>query len=168
MVVDTTPLALKRVTGCAGAEDAVVPGEDVEAIEASAVVVVMVVAAAAAEAEDGKAVVAIWKEEASWAEVAVLVGLRKLRAGFRGEDTFLFAMEKLGTAVEEESPLTVAVAVTCDDEDDEDEDEDDADSALLTCALVTTSDPLSDLAGGTPLASRTLRSVWLASSTMVS
>lgn len=168
MVVDTTPLALKRVTGCAGAEDAVVPGEDVEAIEASAVVVVMVVAAAAAEAEDGKAVVAIWKEEASWAEVAVLVGLRKLRAGFRGEDTFLFAMEKLGTAVEEESPLAVAVAVTCDDEDDEDEDEDDADSALLTCALVTTSDPLSDLAGGTPLASRTLRSVWLASSTMVS
>lgn len=168
MVVDTTPLALKRVTGCAGAEDAVVPGEDVEAIEASAVVVVMVVAAAAAEAEDGKAVVAIWKEEAFWAEVAVLVGLRKLRAGFRGEDTFLFAMEKLGTAVEEESPLAVAVAVTCDDEDDEDEDEDDADSALLTCALVTTSDPLSDLAGGTPLASRTLRSVWLASSTMVS
>lgn len=166
MVVDTIPLALKRVTGCAGAEDAVVPGEDVEAIEASAVaVVVMVVAAAAAEAEDGKAVVAIWKEEASWAEVAVLVGLRKLRAGFRGEDTFLFAMEKLGTAVEEESPLTVAVAVTCDDDDD---DEDDADSALLTCALVTTSDPLSDLAGGTPLASRTLRSVWLASSTMVS
>ena len=167
MVVDTTPLALKRVTGCAGAEDAVVPGEDVEAIEASAVVVVvMVVAAAAAEAEDGKAVVAIWKEEASWAEVAVLVGLRKLRAGFRGEDTFLFAMEKLGTAVEEESPLTVAVAVTCDDDDDDDED--DADSTLLTCALVTISDPLSDLAGGTPLASRTLRSVWLASSTMVS
>jgi len=166
MVVDTIPLALKRVTGCAGAEDAVVPGEDVEAIEASAVaVVVMVVAAAAAEAEDGKAVVAIWKEEASWAEVAVLVWLRKLRAGFRGEDTFLFAMEKLGTAVEEESPLTIAVAVTCDDDDD---DEDDADSALLTCALVTTSDPLSDLAGGTPLASRTLRSVWLASSTMVS
>lgn len=164
MVVDTTPLALKRVTGCAGAEDAVVPGEDVEAIEASAVVVVMVVAAAAAEAEDGKAVVAIWKEEASWAEVAVLVGLRKLRAGFRGEDTFLFAMEKLGTAVEEESPLTVAVAVICDDDDDEG----DADSALLTCSLVTTSDPLSDLAGGTPLASRTLRSVWLASSTMVS
>ena len=75
------------------------PDEDAEAV---AWVVVVT--------EDGKAVVAISKDEASRAEVVVVVGLIKLRAGFRGADTFLFAIEKLGTTDAEEGAALTGVA----------------------------------------------------------